>query len=408
MSINLTPIELLVQHAVLYLKNNGYSNSSVQRYHKCWRTLLDICLREHIQDYCYEQCFPLMFAEWGINLHDTISPFQRFQIRSLKCLRDFQNKGAFSKCYRDERTPTRILNTELMSEYENHLKQDGLKTSTILSKKYAISHFLQYQPQQGMADISAMSPEFIIQYLHHVEQSALSPSTKGRYLSSIKRFLEYLYLRQKLSMPLHRMLAGNSFSKYVRLPSQYKQDESKAMLSAIDRDSARGKRDYLIMLLTARLGIRAGDLCRLKLENIRWETERIQFVQQKTESEQILPLPENVKYALLDYLKNSRPQTAFPHIFIRSCAPYTPYEDTNPFYNIVKKYMELAGIDHSGRKHGLHAMRHSLAGNLLTDGVEFPVISSILGHAGTETTMRYAGIDITALRRIALEVPYER
>lgn len=408
MSINQTPIELLVQHAVQYLKNNGYSYSSVQRYHKCWRTLLDTCQREHIQYYCYEQCFPKMLAAWGIDLTDTVSHYQRFQIRSLKCLRDFQDTGAFSKHYRDKKTPARILDTEIMLGYEDHLKQGGLKESTIRSKKYAVSHFLQYQSQNGMTDIPELSPELIIQYLHHMEQSAFSPSTKGLYLGSIKNFLEYLYLDQKLSIPLHRMLTGNSFSKYVRLPSQYKQNEIKAVLSAVDRGSADGKRDYLVMLLAAQLGIRAGDLCRLKLENIHWETESIQFIQQKTGREQTLPLPENVKYALLDYLKNSRPHTPLPHIFIRSRAPYTPYKDTNPFHSIIKKYMDLAGIDHSGRKHGLHAMRHSLAGNLLADGVEFPVISGILGHAGTETTMKYAGIDITALRRIALEVPYER
>lgn len=156
------------------------------------------------------------------------------------------------------------------------------------------------------------------------------------------------------------------------------------------------------------LGIRSGDLCLLKMENIHWATDSIQFIQQKTGNEQILPMPENVKYALLDYLKNSRPQISSPYIFIRPQAPYTPYENTNPFYKLIGKYMELSGVNYSGKKHGLHAMRHSLAGNLLADGADLPVISGILGHSSTETTMRYTGIDITALRRIALEVTYER
>ena len=87
------------------------------------------------------------------------------------------------------------------------------------------------------------------------------------------------------------------------------------------------------------------------MENIHWATDSIQFIQQKTGNEQILPMPENVKYALLDYLKNSRPQISLPYIFIRPRAPYTPYENTNPFYKLIGKYMELSGVDYSGKKH---------------------------------------------------------
>lgn len=307
-------------------------------------------------------------------------PFQRFQIRSLKGLRDFQDHGKFFKCYRDKRQPSALFDSEMLQKYENHLREEGLKESTILSRKYAVSHFLKYQSEQE----AGLSDQFVIKYL------------------------EFLFFRQEISAPLHRLFSGNSFSKYVRLPSKYSQEDLKSILSAVDRDSLLERRDYLVLVLAMQLGIRAGDLCLLKMENIHWATDSIQFIQQKTGNEQILPMPENVKYALLDYLKNSRPQISLPYIFIRPRAPYTPYENTNPFYKLIGKYMELSGVDYSGKKHGLHAMRHSLAGNLLADGADLPVVSGILGHSSTETTMRYAGIDITALRRVALEVTYER
>lgn len=404
MAGNLTPLEHLVQHAVLYLQNNGYSDSSVKRYHKCWKTLLQVCQRECIRYFCYEQCLPLMLMEWQIDPHAPVSPFQRFQIRSLKGLRDFQDHGKFFKCYRDKRQPSALFDSEMLQKYENHLREEGLKESTILSRKYAVSHFLKYQSEQE----AGLSDQFVIKYLDHLQNSPFSPATKGLYLSSIKKYLEFLFFRQEISVPLHRLFSGNSFSKYVRLPSKYSQEDLKSILSAVDRDSLLGRRDYLVLVLAMQLGIRAGDLCLLKMENIHWATDSIQFIQQKTGNEQILPMPENVKYALLHYLKNSRPQISLPYIFIRPRAPYTPYENTNPFYKLIGKYMELSGVDYSGKKHGLHAMRHSLAGNLLADGADLPVISGILGHSSTETTMRYAGIDITALRRVALEVTYER
>ena len=95
MASNLIPIEHLVQHAVLYLQDNGYSYSSVKRYHKCWKTLLQVCQQESIRYFCYEQCLPPMLMEWQIDPYAPVSPFQRFQIRSLKGLRDFQDHGKF-------------------------------------------------------------------------------------------------------------------------------------------------------------------------------------------------------------------------------------------------------------------------------------------------------------------------
>ena len=148
MAGNLTPLEHLVQHAVLYLQDNGYSYSSVKRYHKCWKTLLQVCQRECIRYFCYEQCLPLMLLEWQIGPHAPASPFQRFQIRSLKGLRDFQDHGKFFKCYRDKRQPSALFDSEMLQKYENHLREEGLKESTILSRKYAVSHFLKYQSEQ--------------------------------------------------------------------------------------------------------------------------------------------------------------------------------------------------------------------------------------------------------------------
>ena len=214
MTGNLTPLEHLVQHAVLYLQNNGYSYSSVKRYHKCWKTLLQVCQRECIRYFCYEQCLPLMLMEWQINPHATVSPFQRFQIRSLKGLRDFQDYGKFFKCYRDKQQPSALFDSEMLQKYEIHLRGEGLKESTILNRKYAVSHFLKYQSEQE----AGLSGQFVIQYLDHLQNSLFSPATKGLYLSSIKKYLEFLFFRQEISVPLHRLFSGNSFSKYVRLP----------------------------------------------------------------------------------------------------------------------------------------------------------------------------------------------
>ena len=87
------------------------------------------------------------------------------------------------KCYRDKRQPSALFDSEMLQKYENHLREEGLKESTILSRKYAVSHFLKYQSEQE----AGLSDQFVIKYLDHLQNSPFSPATKGLYLSSIKK-----------------------------------------------------------------------------------------------------------------------------------------------------------------------------------------------------------------------------
>jgi integrase len=197
-------------------------------------------------------------------------------------------------------------------------------------------------------------------------------------------------------------------NKFETIPSYYSTEEIREILICIDRDTVIGRRDYLVMLLAVQLGMRAGDIRQLKFNNIKWNLDAIEFIQEKTQNMLHLPLLENLKYALIDYLKNSRPESGSAYIFIRHRAPFIPFVTGNVFFGTINKYMKAAGISINHRKHGLHSMRHSLAGNLLKQNTPLPVITGVLGHESSNTTKLYLRIDIEQLRSVALEVPYER
>ncbi|AGY77276.2 tyrosine-type recombinase/integrase [Clostridium autoethanogenum] len=167
-----------------------------------------------------------------------------------------------------------------------------------------------------------------------------------------------------------------------------------------------GKRDFAVILLAGELGIRSGDIVRLKLSNIHWEHNTIEFIQYKTKIFNQLPLLENIKYALLDYLKNSRPDTKSDIIFIGIRNGGRQLTNTC-IHRIVSKYFIKSNIDISKRKHGPHAMRHSLASNLLHNNTPMHIIKEVLGHSNLNTTRMYLNINIDALRTVSLEVPYE-
>lgn len=197
-------------------------------------------------------------------------------------------------------------------------------------------------------------------------------------------------------------------NKFEKVPSFYTKTEINKLLSCVNLKTKIGKRDYAILILAIQLGMRAGDIRKLRMENIGWETNKIEYIQEKTKNTICLPLTENIKYALLDYLKNSRPKSSLQDIFVRHRAPFVPFTEKNPFYWVINKYLKKANIKTVGKKHGLHCMRYSLASNLLSENTPLPIITGILGHKSSDTTNMYLRIDTGMLRSVALEVPDER
>jgi integrase len=187
--------------------------------------------------------------------------------------------------------------------------------------------------------------------------------------------------------------------------SYYSKDEILKMLESIDTSTISGKTTYFVFSITAFLGIRAGDLVNLKFSDIDWANNNINIVQQKTGRPVSLPLIDEVKFPLLDYLKNARPSSDDKdYILLSACAPYTRYTCAASIWRVISRCVERAGLDNKGRHRGPHALRHSLATNLLSENVPLSAISNILGHSSTKTTEIYIGVDEKNLKELSLEV----
>ncbi|WP_312099400.1 site-specific integrase [Niallia sp.] len=235
-----------------------------------------------------------------------------------------------------------------------------------------------------------------------------SNSTKAGILFNLRDFLSFLVSQGYVESQLNQLFPVIRSNKFERIPSFYSTEEIQRILLTVDRNTKIGRRDYIVLILAVQLGMRAGDIRHLKFENIKWHLDTIEFIQEKTKNPLRLPLMENLKFALIDYMKNSRPSSEDPHIFIRHRAPFIAFASGHVFWSTINKYMDAAGISINNRKHGLHSMRHSLASNLLKQNTPFPVITGVLGHENSNTTKLYLRIDIEQLRSVSLEVPYER
>ena len=231
----------------------------------------------------------------------------------------------------------------------------------------------------------------------------LQPKTVARIVSDIRSFLRFLTMRGILQKDLSAALPQVRVPRDAKIPSVWEQELIVRLLEAVDRSSTKGKRDYVILLLACRLGLRAGDIRTLRLDQLRWEDSTIEIMQSKTGTALRLPLTGEVGDALIDYLKSGRPQTTHREIFLKVNPPFDPFTGNN-LHHIVTYWRLLAGIQfRTPQKRGAHSLRHTLATRLLEKGTPFATIAEILGHSSMESTRIYAKADVEALRSVALD-----
>jgi integrase len=176
------------------------------------------------------------------------------------------------------------------------------------------------------------------------------------------------------------------------------------ILDAVDRGNPCGKRDYAIILLVTRLGLRGVDVKRLEFADFDWPGNRLSVVQAKTGRRVQLPLLKEVGWAVIDYIRHGRPVCDCPQVFLRHLAPIGPFSDQDHLHQILVKHARVAHVAISEkRRHGMHSLRHTLATRLMEDGTPIEQIADVLGHQSVQSTGVYLKSSLGLLARCALD-----
>jgi site-specific recombinase XerD len=385
-----------------YFKSLSYSKQRIKCYQNGWALISRFMVEKSIE--YYEAKVGNAFIERILSnrSYSELSRKEKDLIRCTNVLTEYQITGCIKL--------RSILKTyqfkgeigELVISYLSFRKSRGMSEDTIYNNKIYLYRFLNYLNLNQVGSLPALDKQHIHGFINGL--GFYSKSTIHCMLSSLRGFLKYLSENQYLEVNLSYLVPKSSYKKEARLPTTYTKDEIGRLIDSVDRSSPKGKRDIAMILLAARLGLRASDICGLKFENIHWETNTIHLTQRKTKEKIELPLLVEIGNAIIDYLKFGRPVSDFPYIFLRAGQPYDKLEEPT-LHSIVSFYLRQAGIDNiDKKKHGPHALRHSLAGILLEKKTPLPVISEVLGHTNTESTKSYLRIDLESLRQCALDV----
>lgn len=293
------------------------------------------------------------------------------------------------------------LYIRILNDYVQQLEGKGYGHGTIELRKSVAKKFLVYLEQEGFHDLTELKLNNVSRFVPYASKY-YQPTSMGTVLSALRSFLAFAASVQLTSTDLTRAIPNGFGRKTIIIPIITMEEEDK-LLAAIDRKTVVGKRAYAILLLALRLGLRSVDIVNLKLENIKWRTNTIEIIQQKTGRSLTVPLLADIGNAIIDYLLHGRPDSPEPYVFLRIQAPYTKLSGHASIYNIVSQYMDKSGIRQAkGDRKGSHCCRHTAAARLLAAETPLPLISSLLGHANKNSTMVYLSTDLEHLRACAL------
>jgi site-specific recombinase XerD len=228
--------------------------------------------------------------------------------------------------------------------------------------------------------------------------SKCGSGTVEKLTTSLRVFLRYLAVEGRCQAGLGDVVPGYAYWRLADMPRYLAAEQVNRLIAACDGEGVARRRNRAIVLLLARLGLRAGDVAQLRLVNIEWETGSLR-VCGKSRYEVRLPLPQDVGDAIAAYLEY-RPSTGpGDHVFLRTIAPCRPFRNGDGISSVVKRLMQRAGIVTPFK--GAHVLRHTAATEMLRHGVPLEKIGLVLRHRGVDTTAYYAKADVTLLKQIA-------
>jgi len=292
---------------------------------------------------------------------------------------------------------------QVVQEFEQYLLNErALAPTTAVHYASFLRGFLADRFRRGPIKLSQLCADDVVRFVQrqarrlHLRQAKL-------LTTALRSFLHYLRYRGEILHDLSGAVPTVANWSMTSIPRAIPPDLVRRLLASINRHSALGRRDYAILLLLARLGLRGGEVARIELEDVDWKAGSVS-VRRKGGQHSILPLPADVGAAIAAYLRQGRPRNSNSRrVFLRCRAPFRGFQGPVAIASLVRHNLARAGIQ--APTWGAHQFRHGLATDMLRHGASLTEIGEVLGHRSSETTRIYTKVDLNALRPLALPWP---
>ena len=299
-------------------------------------------------------------------------------------------------------TEAEIARAALLADFETYLvKQRGLSPRSISHSVGFARRFLDYRFGEVLPDLGRLRPADVIGFMEHVLASARRDKTVATH---VRIFLQYLFGCGATATNLALSVPKTAKRWAARLPRHLSPDGVEAVLASVRDNQRHGARDYGMLLLMARLGLRAAEVISIRLDDIDWRAGEM-LVRGKGKLHDRLPITVEVGDALSRYLREERGPATCRTMFVTHRAPHRPFKDGQIVNAILKDALKATGQKSVTPYVGSHLLRHSLATQLVNTGASLDEVGDVLRHRARSSTMIYARLDIEGLRSIAQSWP---
>jgi site-specific recombinase XerD len=281
------------------------------------------------------------------------------------------------------------------------ISERGLRQATIKNYLAEIRKFLLHRFQTDHVLLGELSPDDVTGFV--LRRARVVCAHRAQVVAgSLRSFLRFLYERGHIGTDLAAAVPAVANRRFLGLPKFLPPEQIESLLETCDGMTLTGRRDYAILLLLARLGLRAGEVAHMAFDDLDWDAGEI-VIRGKGRGEDRLPLPRDVGEALAGYLRQGRPRCSSRRVFIRLRAPHQGFAGPGVIGDVVRRALSRAGLNPAFK--GAHLLRHSLATRMLRAGASLSEIGEILRHRHPSTTEIYAKADLAALHTVAQPWP---
>ncbi len=382
----------------------GYKPSTMVWYRGCWRRMETFFASRGVQEFSLDVAMSWVDRACG-GFFDkeragTLKPTDVYLFRVAAMLDDFAARRAVLRRYSRSVDKLNADQADVLARFRVSLHTAGCAVSTVRTYVTVAGEFLAFTGTRGgLAGLDAAVIDAFVTTL-----AGYQAKTVEQKLCALRSFLRFAGGERLIEGTVLEAVPTAKSSRQARIPSVWDPADVAKVLQAIDRGNPCGKRDYAIILLITRLGLRGVDVKRLRLADLDWPGNRLSVVQAKTGRRVQLPLLKDVGWAIIDYIRHARPASECPEVFLRHTAPIGPFSDQDHLHQILVKHARAAHVPlGEARRHGMHSLRHTLATRLLEAGTPIEQIADILGHQQVASTGVYLKSSLRLLAQCALD-----
>jgi site-specific recombinase XerD len=382
----------------------GYKPSTLKWYRGCWRRLERWFEAQGVQEFSLDAAMAWVDEACGGFFEKeqagTLRASDVYLFRVAAMLDDFAVHRSVLRRYSRSVTKLDAGQADVLDRFRAWLRAEGCAVSTVRAYGTVAGEFLAFIGGRG--GLAGLDGGVIGAFVATL--AGYQAKTVEHKLCAVRSLLRFAIQEGLIDEAVLDTVPSVKSVRQARVPSVWDSVDVAKVLEAIDRANPSGKRDYAIVLLICRLGLRAVDVKRLEFADLDWPSNQLSVVQAKTGRRVVLPLLKDVGWAIIDYIRSGRPASDCPQVFVRHTAPIGPFSDQDHLHQILVKHARAAHVGlGEQRRHGMHSLRHTLATRLIEDGTAVERIAEILGHQSVESTGVYLKSSLRLLAQCALD-----